>query len=508
MTGVRRAYLLCAVGGVVLGICSPPRAVGPLVFVVLPLWMLAVEELARAPARRGRALLAGLIAGTAVNVIALWWVIGLLQAFGHFPLVAALPTGALLWIAQAMPFVIAIVCATVLVRAGAPSWLTLPACVVVTCATMPALFPWHIAVSQVEWITWIQPAELGGEPLLDLCVGLASTGLVEWSRSRSRRAGLVGLAALFLPLVWGVVRLPQVTAERDAGELVRVGVVQPNLGIDEKHDPDNWFAHLALLQEMTRVLEQQGADVVLWPETAYPFPWARDRTTDDDQPFTMLARGAHGPLLAGAVTRRSALERWNSAVGMERGGRVTETYDKVELLAFGEFVPLWHVLPPLQASFRSPGLTAGEVVQTVGLGHVEYGVLICYEDILPGMARRVARLDPDILVNLTNDAWFGDTAEPWQHDALARMRAIETRRDLVRAVNTGVSAHVLATGEQVMHTETFERRAFIAEARAMHATTPFTVLGDWVTPACLGALLGAVFALRRRTAVAGGTAKG
>jgi apolipoprotein N-acyltransferase len=104
--------------------------------------------------------------------------------------------------------------------------------------------------------------------------------------------------------------------------------------------------------------------------------------------------------------------------------------------------------------------------------------LICYEDILPGFARdAVKEGEPDLLVNLTNDAWFGDTTEPWEHLALAKLRAVEHRRYLVRATNSGVSAIVDPTGAVVGHTKTYEAAKLMAEARFVRAHTVFERLG-------------------------------
>jgi len=101
-------------------------------------------------------------------------------------------------------------------------------------------------------------------------------------------------------------------------------------------------------------------------------------------------------------------------------------------------------------------------------------------------------------VNLTNDAWFGDTSAPLLHHMNARMRAIETRRDLVRAVNTGVSGHTAATGEDLARTDAFTRASFVADARLLRGTTIYGRFGDWVTAALAGAVL--AFLVQRRRA--------
>jgi apolipoprotein N-acyltransferase len=168
----------------------------------------------------------------------------------------------------------------------------------------------------------------------------------------------------------------------------------------------------------------------------------------------------------------------------------------VELLAFGEYTPLWDYIPPLQRFPR--GLTPGEAPRVVTVANTRVGVLNCYEDVLDQYAIKIGRDRPDVLVNVTNDAWFGDTSEPWLHEATSRMRSVETRRDLVRAVNTGTSSHTSATGESFVRTPTLERTSFIAEVRVLSVITPWVRFGDWVTPCLVGALLGVVFALRRR----------
>jgi apolipoprotein N-acyltransferase len=119
-------------------------------------------------------------------------------------------------------------------------------------------------------------------------------------------------------------------------------------------------------------------------------------------------------------------------------------------------------------------------VRALPLGPYRIGVLICYEDILPGFARRVVReTRPHLLVNLTNDAWFGDTNEPWIHLALAKLRAVEHRRFLARATNTGVSAVIDPAGRVVTRSGTFTRETLQAEVALLDTTTVYARVGDW-----------------------------
>lgn len=489
-----RNLLLAALAGGALAGSVIARPLPGLAF-AFPLWMLSLLE-AEAPTWR-RALALGWAAGTGCNLVAFYWIPGLLRAFAGFPLVAALPVAFLLALAQGLVMGVGTALAEMAHRAGAPRWLGFPAALTLTFSLAPALFPWRPASGAVGWLHWAQPAELGGPPLLDLlCLGV---GAGAWAafRHRERAPALFAAACLLLPPLYGAIRLPEVRDDRAEAPSLRVGVVQPNIGIHDKHDPRQHPAHLRLLRRMTADLEELGADLVVWPESAYPYPFPRGLPHDLVGARGLRREGVRGPLLVGAVTRgRSRCDRWNSVIALERSGRVAGVSDKVELLAFGETVPLWEWLPPLQDMFPCPGLKAGDRPRALELAGARIGVLNCYEDVLAEHARTVALEDPHFLVNVTNDAWFGETREPHLHQLIARQRTIETRRDLVRAVNTGVSAHVAATGATLRETDTWERTSFMADVRLVRGETPWVRLGDTTTPTLYGALL--AFALRRR----------
>jgi apolipoprotein N-acyltransferase len=504
MRPLRRALLLAGASGASLALAGPPVGAVAVAFMSPALLLGALSpDSAHGALRIRHALLVGAVAGTVANAIALWWVVPLVQVFARFPLPAALPTGLVLWAAQGMPFALAAGATAALARRGLPAWLTLPACLTVAYTLTPALFPWRPAASQVPFVAWVQLAEVGGEPLLDLLWAVAgcAAGRAALPRGSLRvRAAAAALAALAVagPAAYGAVRVEQVRHARASAPVVRVGVVQPNVDIFAKHDALLWHQHLAVLQGMTRRLEAAGADVVVWPETAYPYPFPRGHRTDVPGPNAVMGEGVRGPLLFGAITQRGRCERWNSMVAMDDGGQVVGVADKVRLLAFGETVPLWHWLPPLQWFFACPGLVAGTEPGIVHVAGARIGVLNCYEDILAPHTRWLVGHAPNLLVNATNDAWFGDTSEPHLHHRVARLRSIETRRDLVRAVNTGVSGHVLATGEDGIRTPTWVRTSFVAEARLLEDSTPWLRFGDVTSPLLAGALLGSAMAVRPR----------
>ncbi len=175
---------------------------------------------------------------------------------------------------------------------------------------------------------------------------------------------------------------------------------------------------------------------------------------------------------------------YNTAWLLDRDGRVAGTYDKVYLLLFGEYVPFVERFPSVYKKIPSLGnLEPGRELKAIeadlwGKGPVSIGVLICYEGILAGFTRGLAEDRPQLLVNMTNDAWFGKTAELWLHLVLTVPRAIEHRAPLVRATLDGVSAFVDPVGRIVQHTRPTDPETLLWDAPLLGAPTVYAVIGD------------------------------
>ncbi|UJR81806.1 apolipoprotein N-acyltransferase [Sandaracinus amylolyticus] len=488
-----RAVLLGGAGGACIAVAGSPLELVALAFLGPALLLLAIDDGETSPRI---ALLAGASCGFVCNAITTSWIVPLLEEYAAFPTIAGVAVGALMWIGQALPIAVGAWLAAPLMTRGIAGWIALPITLTIAGSIAPMLFPWRLGVSQMPGVTFVQLAELGGPPLIDLALALGSCAAMHALRRRDPRVAVIAALVIALPYAYGAWRIDAIRAQREAAPSLRIGVVQPNLGVREKHDPFLRDAHLRLHRDMTRELEARGVDLVLWPESSYPSYLPHDPNRDLRAIGRILSDGVRGPILFGALTEAPG-RRYNSVIGLAREGHVTGIYDKVNLLAFGEYVPLWDFLPPLQRVVRR-GFTHGLAEGTVPIAGAHVGVLNCYEDLLVEHARLTAALDPSFLANFTNDAWFGDTFAPHLHHMLARLRAVETRRDLVRAVNTGVSGLVLATGEDAGRTPPFERTSFIAEVRLLDgALTPWVRFGDLVTPALLGVYLAMAFARRR-----------
>jgi apolipoprotein N-acyltransferase len=255
---------------------------------------------------------------------------------------------------------------------------------------------------------------------------------------------------------------------------------------------------LGTLRTMTRELGQERVDLTVWPESAYPFRLARARKQEPLAAARAISAGST-PVLFGALTyafQGAREHEYNSAWLVSSDGTLGARVDKKHLLPFAETIPLWHVLPFVRERYRSPGLSAGASGLLPFAKH-KLGVLICYEDLIAGLSREHAQAGAEALVNLTNDGWFGRTSMPLLHEALARMRSIETRRDLLRATNTGRSTLISATGEVLEEAPPFVRTSFVAELRMLSSRTLYTRLGDWVSLLCLLACVALFFDARR-----------
>jgi apolipoprotein N-acyltransferase len=271
-------------------------------------------------------------------------------------------------------------------------------------------------------------------------------------------AGILAAALLF-----GAVRMRQVDDLIAHAPHLSVGLVQPNFAytVDGDFSRDEALRQLSALQQQSVRLEKAGAQLIVWSEGAYPVTLPRDFVADfDPASLAMIRRGFNVPVIIGANTYdQSHDDAYNSALLLDGQGVAAGRYDKVRLLAFGEYIPGIDAFPWLR-KFLPEG--AGRFVAGAGPGAMTFrgpggeswilGPVICYEDLLPGYLHRVGQLHPNLLVNLTSDSWFGAKTEPWEHLALSVFAGVELRVSLVRAVNSGVSALIDANGRLVRQT--------------------------------------------------------
>ena len=364
------------------------------------------------------------------------------------------------------------------IAAALPPWIALE-------WLYPKLFPVYLANSFAQLPPLVQIADLGGPLLISGVAVLVNVALFEafrwWRGKRSAPRGIGFAAIVALALTWGygIVRIPQVEREMAEAPALEVGVVQVNMGIFEKRRDavEGHRRHLA----QTLELEREGPlDLIIWPESAYV------RSLPRELPFSgEHVRGdVQAPILFGGLSRgveNGEPRIYNTAFLMDADGNVHASYDKTYLLMFGEYLPFGETFPWLyDLSPNSGHFTAGSHVRPLPFGDWRLSTPVCYEDVLPAFTRKmVTEADPHLLVNITNDAWFGDTQEPWIHLVLAQFRAIEHRRYLVRATNSGISAVVDPVGRIVAMTGVMTRENLRAEVKMLSDDTLYTWAGNW-----------------------------
>lgn len=472
-----------------------------------------------------RAVWLSFLTGLAMNLGGFYWLLNMLKTFSGFPT------------ALCLVFVV-IICAYQALRLAFMGWLygraanrgwPVPVVFAAAFATselvFPLLFPWYYAATVHNVPVLMQLAELGGPILVGLVLVAANMAVAEPLRARlaasreivptgtsayrgtgsteervrlplNRKVVGAGVLALGFAVLFGAVRISMMKAQIAAAEPARVGYVQGNMGLFQKREKpgEGLRRHVSLTQE----LRDKGVDFAVWSESSVTFAVPEDMGMKTPFYRDRFAGRLGVPTIFGAVLFRADpdRERWfNTAIATNDKGDVVGRYDKQYLLAFGEYLPFGDDFPIMYKwSPHSGRFSKGTSLEPVelevkGKKH-KISVLICYEDILPSFTNRmVDHADPELLVNITNDAWFGDTTEPWEHLALAKFRAIEHRRFLVRSTNSGVSAVVDPMGGVVAHTKTFVTDSQAAEIRWLRNHTVYEMVGDapwWLLALAIG----------------------
>lgn len=340
---------------------------------------------------------------------------------------------------------------------------------------------------------WIQPADLGGVYLLSFACLLLAGALAEAPRA-PRTAAVTAAVTAIVWLGYGAARL---AGERDDTQSVRLALVQGAVPNGWRADPARHAEALAAFDAATREALAADPDLVVWPENAVSFllepndPLRRSVGTLLRRENTSLLTGA--PRFAQAAPGR--VDFFNSAVLLDDRGTVRGAYDKRRLVPFAEYAPLPR-LPLMGWRFDAPGDYTPGRSATVFREPVPFGVLICFEVIYPDLARDLVREGAEVLVNISNDAWFGSGAGLEQHFAIAVFRAVEFRRALARATNTGITALVGPSGRVLARFPVDVRGGWTVTVPRRRGSTVYARLGDG--PLALLATVTALAGLRRR----------
>ena len=469
----------------------------------------------------------GLFCGFLINTGGYYWMASMLKTFGALPwpiavmimLLHSLQLG-LIWGVWAW------LVNRISNTTSVPVEWSVPIVMVAVEFVMPRIFPAYMGNSQYLFPPIMQVVDIFGIGAVTFLIYRVNAVLYLWlralleSRSKPMKATYLTVLMLASTLVYGFFRMAHFDEQMHKAKRLKVGVAEGDVGIFQVESAERQRDHLLIQQRLSQELANEGADLIIWPESAYrarplerhasSFPrstaplaksWRSDRGTavkDRHAP----QRGFDVPLLFGTTSiAPSDGPRWqgdgpyiprNTAFLLDRKGRVSGAYDKVYLLAFGEYVPFIEWMPWFYKYIPAAGrLEPGDKVEVLStefpdVGEVRIGVLICYEGILPSFARNLSGKGAHFIANLTNDDWFGKTAERYLHFALTVPRAIEHRTAFVRSTLTGVSAFVDVNGRVVKATSMYEPERIMWSVPLLTNETIYQRIGDffpWVAVA-------------------------
>ena len=486
-----RTLLVAAGSGLLLAAAFPRPDLYPLAWIALVPLLLVMQH---------RPFAAGFTAGSVFFATVLYWLNIVMTTYGGLNLIFSLLAYLFLVVYLAVYFGLAawLSCrlATVL---KLPYLLTLPPLWVALEYLRGWLFtgfPWAIiGYSQQNFSLAIQSADVTGVygvSLMLVAVNCAIAGIITAPKSRLARLGVAATIIISIShFGYGVWREAQPLEQR--AEQLRVALIQGNIDQAQKWVPENRQSSIDRYQNLSIQALQSQPDLVIWPEAATPF-FLQDHSELAEQ-VKHLPKQLNASLLVGSPAYRQLssgeYQYYNSAYLFSAAGENLGRSDKIHLVPFGEYVPLEKILSFIDKMVVGVGDFSPGEVRPLPLNGYDLGVLICYEAIFPQLAREYVRRGSSLLVNLTNDAWFGRSSAPYQLLAMTRFRAIENRIWIARAANTGISALISPAGNVTLAGPIFKPLQLSGMVGLGAKTTFYTRFGDVFAYICL--LLSGIF---------------
>ncbi|MFO7713241.1 apolipoprotein N-acyltransferase [Desulfosarcina sp.] len=449
----------------------------------------------------------GMITGLVHYLTLLYWVVITMRTYGYLPWWQCVSLLVLLAAYLALyPGLFALAIARMCTKPGllillAPVfWVALE----YMRAILMTGFPWGlIGYSQFNRLHIIQISDMFGVYGISFLVVLCNAAvyvLLLFAAQKKWRGHPVAkrqvITAALLPIIlmgaclgYGSMRIGATDQAAAQAASFRVALIQGNIDQARKWDPAFQISTTKKYIDLTLSAAAHEPDLVVWPETATPFYFEASPKLTRLVIDAIREAGVH--LLVGSPSvqgQPGSQAYFNSAYMVAPDGGVTGRYDKVHLVPFGEYVPLKHLLSFVGKMVAQVGdFSVGERGRTLAWGddNPAIGVQICFEIIFPGLSRSLVKNGAGVLVNLTNDAWFGKSSAAYQHLSMAVFRAVENRRSLVRCANTGISAFVDPAGRILVYTALFEDAVVARTVPVLFEKTVYTQIGDVLPLVCL-----------------------
>jgi apolipoprotein N-acyltransferase len=504
----RVRYAAAALTGILLALCFPNYNLKFLVWVApLPLLLAVIHE-----PRLARAYRLGALAGVLFLALSVYWFDFVMENYGHVPRPAAMAVMVLFFIVDSSYWGVFALTAAWIARRSPRLALMVAPFMWVTMELAETYgyfggFPWNLVGYALPAEGLRQVASVTGVYGLSFlpwgACTLAAGAVIAEPQFRRRAAVVLVLWLAGIALYNYHLRPPAPTQGHEVAVLV-----QPNIPLNEA--ADNWAPTvnpaplqglerltLSKLQQTPREADRAGAPLLVWSENSAPFFFGRDPVFRTD--MESLARQAQAYLIFGTVNfvGGDTSRPLNSADVLDPAGNLVLQYDKIHLVPFGEYVPSWldHFVGKItsEAGNFVPGSNYAPAATKQG----EVGLSICYEEIFPQLVRRLTPSGSSVLVNISDDGWYGDSSARYQSQEMAQLRAIENHRYVLRATNDGVTAVIDPYGRVLESLPAHLQAALGVHFDYLSVETPYHQLGDLFAGLCL-AVTGLTVAARVR----------
>ncbi len=491
--------IMALVSGILLTAGFPPFDIYPAPWIALVPFLFSLRDKGLKASFR-----LGIIMGMSYFIGTIYWVYHSMHVYGYLPLYISI-------------LIVLLLCFYLSVYVGLFSMLfthlsrksRLPALLIapVIWVTMEYIrtyaltgYPWSLlGYSQYTFLPIIQIADITGVYGISFLIVAVNGAIYDTSVLCSKKRcgdsapsnglpvklGSIILAiAIIASLLYGMSRL----STEHTGSTVKISLVQGNIAQDKKWDLRFQREVIDTYKRLTSKTLTDSPDIIIWPETAVPFVF--NSSIRFTREMTDYQKSLDTHLLFGSMVKKSTSEMTNSALLFSDEGKLLSSYDKIHLVPYGEYVPLRKFLPFIDKLTAGTGdFASGDDYVVMETPFARIGNLICYEIIFPGLVRKFADRGANLLVTITNDAWFGRTSAPYQHFSMAVLRAVENRVPVVRAANTGISGFIDSRGRIISQSDIFVEAAFTDTVFIGNERSFYTKHGDVFAYLCIAAVL-------------------
>jgi len=433
-----------------------------------------------------RAMVLGWITGLTACVGVMYWIVYVIVNYGNLPLYLGVAIMLILAFYLSIYYAL-FAMGIVFLRRKVPFYLVAPVlwvCLEYAKSKLFTGFPWeNLGYSQFSNILFIQSADIAGVFGISFLIILLNVAFFEIIAERSKKSFVLAAAVLLLwsgLYLYGVLRINQIADALKEAPQMDVSLIQGNIDQSVKWNANYQKETINIYEELSFRHPPENEGLIVWPETAVPFNF--QDTNELQRQVKDLPLKTNSWFIFGSMsyaTKSENTDYFNSAFLLSPHGDIRGKYDKVHLVPYGEYVPLRSLFPFISRLAAGIGdFAEGKGFDPLTMGNRKIGVMICYEGILPEAARMYKNAAAELLVNITNDAWFGTTSAPYQHLSMSVFRAVETRLYLVRAANTGISAIVDPTGKVIAQTEIFKKDEIHGQVKFITLPTIYARCGD------------------------------